>query len=171
MTKPRGTARLRRQPYATLLWQPLWLWNRRSFFVVCSAPQPSRFASNQWGGMVSCAPVGYRRMTKPAKSSCATKNQRLRDHAKITSHLAAGPCGARTFACRVDTRVDARCSGAKKRREESRRRKQECARHGFRCDVILALVLSSTDFSLSLRSSVVLDRPSFFVACRGDRLQ
>jgi hypothetical protein len=43
----------------------------------------------------------------------------LRDHAKITSHLPAGQCGARTLACRVDTPVDARCSGAKKRREES----------------------------------------------------
>src|ERR1017187_4476134 len=32
----------------------------------------------------------------------------LRDQARITSHLAAGPCGARILACRVDTHVDAR---------------------------------------------------------------
>src|ERR1035441_2767008 len=38
----------------------------------------------------------------------STTGLTFRDHARITSHLAAGPCGARTLACRVDTHVDAR---------------------------------------------------------------
>jgi hypothetical protein len=45
----------------------------------------------------------------------------------MTSHFAPGPSGARTLARRVDTRVDAQYSGAKKRREKSRRCTQECA--------------------------------------------
>src|ERR1039457_6940929 len=72
----------------------------------------------------------------------------LRDHARITSHLAAGPCGARTLACRVDTHVDARGNGAKKRREESRRGTQECVSHGLVCEVIFAPLLSASPYAV-----------------------
>ena len=60
----------------------------------------------------------------------------LRDHARPS-----GRCGARTRACRLDTRVDAWFPWAKKRREESRRGTQECVRHPFHCEILLALVL------------------------------
>ena len=56
----------------------------------------------------------------------------LRGHARITSHLAAGPCGAGTHACRVESRLDPFCSGRpEKRRDDSRRGRHECLRHGF----------------------------------------
>src|ERR1039458_3724812 len=45
----------------------------------------------------------------------------LRDHAKITSHLAAWPRGAGTRACRVPTHQDARRTCTQARPEESGR--------------------------------------------------
>src|SRR5689334_2577943 len=65
----------------------------------------------------------------------------LRDHAIINMHLAAGRCGARTRACRVGTRADARRVPAQKRRDASRRCTHEYVRHVFGCEVIVASVL------------------------------
>ena len=59
-----------------------------------------------------------------AINRAAIASHALRDHARN--------CGAGTHACRVESRLDPFCSGRpEKRRDDSRRGRHECLRHGF----------------------------------------
>src|ERR1039457_623396 len=61
----------------------------------------------------------------------------LSDGARISSHCAAGKCGASTLACRVGTPADARC--LRPAEASSCDCTQKCVRHDSTCEVILAL--------------------------------
>src|SRR5665811_1825049 len=65
---------------------------------------------------------------------------RLRDHARITSHLATWPRGAGTRACRVPTHRDACRTCTKARPDESGRGRLR-VRVPWRCEFILAWFL------------------------------